>query len=246
MAKIETRLKFTFVLVLCAATATGVLSAQGSDPNRNQPSAPAYDDVIGVGEGGVALEDIRLDLSNLVNTTGGNWNNIGSLNGTTSNLIDFNTGGGTGVGITGSGWSDFFGDDGGTFPNQDWLIQPATRDGAGLQDGQFGTLEITALTSGEYRIEVVTARTCCNYLNTIRVNGAQADRTFLASPVQDPWGSLDDGLTPGNWLIWDNVSPVGGTITITNSAENETLAMINAVRVLATVIPVELEAFEIE
>ena len=46
--------------------------------------------------------DIRTDLSNVVSTTPGNWNNISNLTGTTTNLTDYNTGVGTGVSITGS------------------------------------------------------------------------------------------------------------------------------------------------
>jgi len=49
-----------------------------------------------------------MDLSNFVSTTPGNWNNISNLTGTTSDLIDFNTGTGSGMSISGSSnWQDF-------------------------------------------------------------------------------------------------------------------------------------------
>ena len=182
----------------------------------------------------VVAEDIRIDLSALVSSTGGNWNNVSNLTGLTSNLKDFATGIATSVSINGTGspWSDFFGDDSGTFPNRDWLIQPATVDGAGLQTGLTGTYLVAGLTAPAYRVEIVTARTSHNYLNSITVNGALASRTSLGTPVNTPWGSANDGLTPGNWLIWDNVVPLGGGFSIRDQAAPSTLGMINALRIL--------------
>jgi hypothetical protein len=138
------------------------------------------------------------------------------------------------VSISGAGspWSDFFGDDFGAFPNRDWLVQPATVDGAGLQAGLTGSYFVAGLTGTAYRVEIVTARSGHNYLNSITVNGAPASRTFLGTPVNSPWGSTDDGLTPGNWLIWDNVVPVGGSFSIRDQAAPSTLGMINALRIL--------------
>jgi hypothetical protein len=98
----------------------------------------------------------------------------------------------------------------------------------------------------EYQVEVVSARTSFDYLNTITVNGALADRTYLGTPVQTPWGSNADGLTPGNWLIWDGVVPVGGTITIVDVADPQTLGIVNAIRILTTLVPVELQSVNAE
>jgi hypothetical protein len=169
-----------------------------------------------------------------VGTTAGNWNNISNLTGLTSGLIDFGTGASTGASIDGAGspWLSFFGDDAGTFPNQDWLIQPATRDGAGLQTGMTGIFRIAGLTGAAYQVELVSAQTSFDYLNTFTVAGALADRTFLGTPVDTPWGATSDGLTPGNWLIWDNVVPVGGAFTIMDVAGPGTLGILNAIRIV--------------
>jgi hypothetical protein len=190
--------------------------------------------VLGFARPGLA-EDIRIDLSTSRGTTSGNWNNVSDLTGLTQNLIDFPTGAATNVSINGNGgpWRDFIGDSLGTFPDQDWLIQPATRDGAGLDDGETGTYTFANLTSSYYRVEVVTARTTFNYLNTITVNGLLANRTYLGTPVATPWGSESDGLTPGNWLIWDNVAAVNGVINLMDVADPNTLGMINAVRLVS-------------
>ena len=176
--------------------------------------------------------DIRIDLSNMVSTTAGNWNNISALNGLTTGLIDFGTGGATGVSIdgTGSSWSDFFGDDTGAFGNPDWVLQPSTVDGAGLSDGETGSFTFSGLTGSQWRVEVVSARTTFGYLNTITAGGALADRTATGAAVTTPWNSTTDGLAASNWLIWDNVTLVGGSFTLTDVADRQTLGMINAVR----------------
>ena len=177
------------------------------------------------------LVDIRIDLSTLVGSTPGNWNNITNITGLTTGLIDFNTGAATAVSIdgTGSPWTDFFGDDGGAFPDQGWLIQPATVDGAGLN--VTGTYTLSGLNDGAYQLELVSARTTFGYLNTFTVNGALANRTFLDTPVVTPWDSTIDGLEAGNWLIWDNVVASDGQITITNAAGPGTLGILNAIRI---------------
>lgn len=189
---------------------------------------------IGEGGGGGTGADIRIDLSTLVSTTPGNWNNVSDVGGITRGLIDFNTGASTDVSINGnsSGWRPFFADDGGAFVERDWLIQPSTVDGAGIDQGITGVYTIAGLTGSSYRIEVVSARTCCDYLNTITVQGDFADRTFLGTPVVTPWGSLVDGLTPSNWLIWDGVAPSGGEIDIRNVADPATLGVITTLRIL--------------
>ncbi len=182
------------------------------------------------GQARAGVMDVRLDISTFVNTTGGNWNNIANMNGLTSDLIDFNTGANTGIGITLSGWRDFFGDDEGSFPDQDWLIQPATRDGAGVSSGSSGTMTLSGLSASSYQIEIVSARTEFDYLNTITIGGALANRTYLGTPVNTPWGSNTDGLAPGNWLIWDNVT----SNDILLVSDSNTLGMINAIRILET------------
>jgi len=177
--------------------------------------------------------DLRIDLSNFVTTTGGNWNDIGSLNGPTAGLVDFGTGLATAASIDGSGWRDFFGVDGGVgWPDKDWVVSTSVVDGAGVDGGASGSFIISGLDSAStYRVEIVSARTTFDYLNTIVVGGAAANRTFNGTAVNTPWGSTSDGLSPQNWLIWDGLSASGGTLTIGLTASATTLGMMNAIRI---------------
>jgi len=180
--------------------------------------------------------DLRIDLATQLGTTAGNWNNVANLTGLTTGLVDFGTGAATAVSIdgTGSPWEAIVGDADGEFPDQDWLVQPATVDGAGLDEGEIGVLALGGLPDGVYRIEVVSARTTFNYLNRITVNGAPAARTYLGTPAVTPWNATTDGLAAGNWLIWDGIVPVAGGITIALEADPATLGIVNAIRVLET------------
>ena len=185
--------------------------------------------------------DLRIDLGNKAGETAGNWNNPGGtdplfLTGSYPDLIDFSTGLGTGVGInfgtTPEDWSQFYGDSSGVFPDQSWLVQPATQDGAGWTHSYYGpAITLSGLVESRYLVEVVSARDVYAS-NSISVNGALANRTYLGTPVEDPWDVQSHGLYPGNWLIWDNVSPIVGEITIQMSTFATGMGIINAVRVV--------------
>lgn len=228
-----TRLFLIFSLISFHLSATAV----AQDPNLDAPvaqpgetsSAPVAD------RGVVAGFDIRIDFGNDGTPPAANWNLIaqGDLVSLNSGMVDFNTGAVTSVSVdgTGSPWSNFFGDDTQAFPNQDWVIQPSTEFGAGLSTGVAGSYTFSGLGSSPVRVEIVSARTTFDYQNIITVGGSLADRTALGTPVETPWGSNSDGLIPGNWLIWDTVSPVGGVVTLDVEGDG-TLSMINAVRII--------------
>lgn len=187
--------------------------------------------------------EIRMDISDVVSTTGGNWNNIGNLNGVNADLIEFGSGANTGASISGFGWRDFFGDDSAEFADVDWVQQPATADGAGVEEGSTGTFTVSGLADGEYVVEIVSARTEFEYLNFITVFGNFADRTFNGTPVNTPWGSNVDGLAESNWLIWDAVQTDDGEINIQLTSDVTTLGMINAIRISQIPAPGALALF---
>ena len=190
----------------------------------------------GAPQGAAEPIDLRIDLATQLGSTPGNWNNVANLTGLTTGLVDHGTGAATAVSIdgTGSPWEALEGDSNGEFPDQDWLIQPAAVDGAGLDEGETGLFTLSGLADGVYRIEVVSARTTFNYLDRITVNGALASRTHLGTPVVTPWNATTDGLLAGNWLIWDGVVPVAGGVAIAVEADPATLGIVNAIRVLET------------
>ena len=218
-----------------------VLAAhQADDPNLT-PVAPSEAVAVLQGAGVPGVDDDELDIRIDFGTARGStlpgaWNNVDNFTGITLDLIDFNTGASTGVSVDGLGglWRSFVGDDGPTFPEQDWYVHPASGDGAGLSTGLAGTYLFEGLPDGQYQVEVISARTTFDYLNTFNVNGVLADRTFLGTPVVTPWGSTSHGLTPGNWLIWDDVEADGGVIQLDLQADPGTLGMINAMRISQT------------
>jgi hypothetical protein len=182
----------------------------------------------------VQATEFRIDLSTLQTTTGGNWNDIANLNSVTAGLKDFGSGLATGASISGSGWRDFFGvDNAADWPDKDWVVSSSVIDGAGVDPSGVGTFAISGLSStANYRVEIVSARTAFNYLNTILVDGAAANRTFNGTAVNTPWGSTADGLTPQNWLIWDGRPAAGGVLNISLQADRATLGMMNAMRIV--------------
>jgi hypothetical protein len=187
--------------------------------------------VVALLAGSAQAWEIRMDISNLVSTTGGNWNNIEFLNGVNTDLIEFGSGANTGASISGFGWGDFVGDDNGEFADVDWVQQPATADGAGVQNGSSASFTVSGLADGLYVVEIVSARTDFDYLNTITVFGNLADRTFNGTAVNTPWNSTTDGLGQSNWLIWDDVLTDDGEINIQLNSDADTLGMINAIRI---------------
>ena len=226
-------------LILSGLAITGISLAQ--DPNlepQTQEQGPTpvvgTPDPVARGVNSDTL-DIRIDFGTAAGTTlVGQWNNIDNLAlaGRTSGLIDFNTGSATTVSVDGLGgpWRSFVGDDLGAFLPQDWFVQPATRDAAGLSSGLSASYLFEGLPDGTYTVEAISARTTFDYQNLFVVNGVQANRTFLGTPVFTPWGSTSHGLTPSNWLIWDDVEVVGGVIVLDLSGSG-TLSMLNALRI---------------
>lgn len=233
-----TLMRFLTTLIILSVLQLST-AALGEDPNLNapvaQPSGASVSEAPEASRGVQGPLDIRVDFGNTGTPPAANWNLIAQadLNGRNSGLVDFNSGLATSVAIdgTGSSWANFFGDDDGSFPNQAWIIQPAPEFGAGLQRDAEDSFLIEGLPDIPLQIEIVSARPI-DYQNIITIDGSTASRTGLGTPVNTPWGSATDGLQDGNWLIWDDVSPDGGAVTLTVSGDG-TLSMINALRILS-------------
>jgi hypothetical protein len=179
---------------------------------------------------------IQVDLSDSHTAPGGNWNTIpdASMNSTVSNLVDFNTGAATTVSYTGSGWSSPY--DGETFwtsGDKDWVVDDAA-------DDQFYTTGTATITfnglndSSRYIVEVVAAFSSDD-VGDYTIGSQFADRTYeCAIGVNgDDFRTNTDGRTPGNWLIWDNVAPSSGSITINFvDSTGSSYAEANAIRLV--------------
>ena len=169
-----------------------------------------------------------------------NWNMVNTI-GTFDNgglgLIDFNTG--ANVDET-SVTSNFESGTGGPLSNPpftDW-VNPAGPVGDGIAF-TGGTVDITVsgLAESSYTIEVVSAIDAVGSLTVLpTVEGNIADRDFLTSDADlTNWDILAAG-TSGNWLIWDDVNPVGGEIDI-SVANGSFNGFISALRIADNSVP---------
>lgn len=185
--------------------------------------------------------DVRIDLGNY--TAAGNWN-FSAANATKSNLIDWNTGLQTVLGMSSSGWYGSASTDG--WPagvNLDWVAADAGDDYfymmADFMGEKTATITLTGLTDGNpYRIQFVSSE---NYWGIapadIKVNGNWADADYqgmYSSNIGDNW-SGKTAFADRNWLIWNNVYSTGGsaTISVTLSAGFDQYAAANAIRIEA-------------
>ncbi len=173
----------------------------------------------GFAQGNAYALDIRIDLSERNGAPGGSWNSISlaNANSTTSNLIDYDTGTPTSISLTGNGWE---GEWDGLSPAEDWLAGD-TNDRLYISEsgttkiGQFVFANLSD--SDRYQVEFYTEGDIT--IVETRVNGNLASRNAkeaTRSPSIDlaNWDQTFDGNI-NDWLIWDDVAPVGGVITFT-------------------------------
>lgn len=182
---------------------------------------------------------IYLDFGGGLSNPTGNWNVIATINTTDSNLIDFGSGSGTGASLTTSGWLNTISNTGiwGPAADKDWVQELAAEDLFVASNGSTATATLSGLTAPGYVVEVVVAWTVTNHLD-VTVGGVFADDNFdgTAGVDGDDFNADADGGEPGNWLIWDNVAPASGSLTIQVAAMgqlNGDQPMLNAVRLTA-------------
>jgi hypothetical protein len=224
-------------------------SVQNSNQNWNQEDgvllskrlarAVAFAALLALpGQSARAGTELRIDMGLFAPATPGNWNNLdnAALTSTTSGLIDFHTGLASPISLSGTGWEFFIGVENiNDWPTKAWVPASAVEQGAGVRFGLSGNFIFAGLKSSDtYTVEIVSARTVFNYLNTITIDSVLANRTENGTPVATPWGSNANGLLAQNWLIWDGLRPVAGALTIALTANVDTLGMLNAIRLIDT------------
>ena len=121
-----------------------------------------------------AAIDVRIDLQHIENNLGSaaNWNTL--LNNTSlTNLIDFNTGSGTGIDIFNSGISNSSSSTAHWDADKDWVADLAGDDSIGTNSGT-GLIFFAGLSAPFYQVEIVSASISFSRLAILRVEGAIA------------------------------------------------------------------------
>ena len=191
------------------------------------------------GEYRIAFSDnygqVTLDL------LGANWNLVTGL-GTTSGLVDYNTG--VASGVSGSGTGFPYLRSGGTWNsgNVGWVNRYA---GAGIfASGRFSSTPCTYTCGGldsraTYHVEVVASYfetvaaggtpTIANY----QVNGAWANANYRSTRSGNVSENWDAAAADGDWMIWNAATPAAnGTLTLTIVSVNG-YGVLNAMRITA-------------
>ena len=198
--------------------------------------------IVALANPAVALAvDIRVDFGESGSVT--NWNDFSQLtagidssgNGTASNLIDFNSGAGTGVNLTSSGFSltDQQQANGGwSHGNVDWVAgNDVVRDQLiGFSSGGPGVLTFSNLADGNYQVQVIAGVNFPNRAFTVNVEGLLADADFLNNGADG--SNIND---PNNFLTWSSVATTAGTLTVNVGQHPSGIPEfgINALRILS-------------
>jgi hypothetical protein len=133
----------------------------------------------------------------------------------------------------------------------DWVTPTMGTDfmnlGNGSTDGTTGTITITGLSAGSYKIQLVSAQNNATSLADIKVAGSDSVYAFADSDYNnsgatgDNWQALSNGKN--NILIWDAIYiSTGGTITITftDVSSSSNIMFLNALRVTAVPEPAQV------
>jgi len=187
-----------------------------------------------------AALDVRIDLGNYA--SGGNWNSVGA-NASLNNLVDWNTGLQTALGITSAGWFGSASTDGWPVGEDvDWVAAGAADDYfymyGDFMDYKTGTVTVQGLTDGTaYRLQLVSSE---NYWGVgpadIKAGGNWADADYqgkYSSNIGDNWDG-ETAYKDRNWLIWDSVYSSGGSITVSVTLNpGMDVSTVNALRIEA-------------
>lgn len=162
---------------------------------------------------------VQIDMRS-IHSPGGNWNEIpdSAYNSTTSALTDFSTGLATAASYTGSGWTSWRQTSANwTAGTVDWVVDQAGDD-MFVTNGTATSVIGGLSNSSTYQVEVVASfQNNTDVIGDYTIDGSFADTTYTGSTASlgDDWNSGTHGRVPGNWMIWNNVAPTGGAITVT-------------------------------
>ena len=140
-----------------------------------------------------------------------NWNTV-VFNQAYNDLVD-DTGAMTGISFTPFFWGGDFQNSANWIEDTDWVLKDAATDHFG---GFFDSRIIFGNLDGVYKLEVVCAHPQTNHLTDITVNDQFANANFqnISGVDGDDFDPKDDGRDAQNFLIWENIMPVSGNITL--------------------------------
>ncbi|MEI7850702.1 MAG: PEP-CTERM sorting domain-containing protein [Kiritimatiellales bacterium] len=188
--------------------------------------------------------EARIDLGAYDQTgLSGNWNTVGTIGGVT-NLVDWNTGLQTTLGIINNNWTGTAGTDGWKAgQNLSWVNEKAANDylfmASDFMDSKTATITLYGLTDGtQYRLELVSSENYWAIGNAdIKAGGNWASSDYqgkYTSNIGQNWNG-QTAYNDSNWLIWDSVYSSSGSIalTVTLPVGFGKVATVNALRVEA-------------
>lgn len=140
-----------------------------------------------------------------------NWNTV-VYNQFYGDLVD-DAGASTGITFQPLFWSQDYQNGNNWIEDTDWVLKEAATDHFGsFFDSRivFGNLD------GIYKLEVVCAHPQMNHLTDITVNDQFAPANYQNIPGVDgdDFDPRVDGRDAQNWLIWETITPVAGTISL--------------------------------
>jgi len=198
-------------------------------------------------------QDVRIDFSNNITNPAGDWNTITNayLNGYVGDLIDYDTGSGTGIDIQTSGcystgvFTNLPADGWNGNADLDWVDYNSVHDYFYSYAGGTTTVTLSNLTEPYYRLEVLSAQNAGETWSDIQAQGNWADIDFNDSGQNgQQWRSRLQGYVNTNWLIWEAIVPDAGQIVITLNANTGYYARLNCIRLVEeSPTPVELSTF---
>ncbi len=137
---------------------------------------------------------------------------------TVENLIDFNSGSATGMDVTHTLLNNGS-NEGAVFDTSvDW-INPAEQTRSYTPEESLN-LTLKNVLPGNYQLELVYVAHGGIPLPVVdaQVNGTTANSSYNGITLGlDAWNMFTDGTLAKDWLVWDNVSPTAGEITISHS-----------------------------
>ncbi len=183
-------------------------------------------------------------------THSGPWNTIDGTSTIYNNLIDNDTETATSAFLTLSEVLEGFGNESNySSGDMHWFHEEICDDMLYYDGGQPQIITISGLVESSYQVEIISLSSLGVLSGTYEVNSTYAQRSFNTSPNPDcslDWDSYNDGYMTTDWMIWDDVAPVGGVITIDAiSSGINPLMLINAIRINYNdgSLPVELSSF---